>query len=287
MVASQRWAAPRISLFAAALAFHALLALAPLILLLLSVAGPLLGQEVARRSLAEAVTRFAGIGADQAVAAILEDVAGSRWSAGMTIVGAALMLHFATAFFLRLRGALDAVWEVRRVGLARNLWDRVTVFAETLVALAAALFVLATGALRTVVWPFMERAGAAGAFAWIVWTHFATLMMTVIALAAAYRYVPFVRPRPRLSAVLAGAVPTALILNLANHLLGIIVTRSALASLYGAAGSLIVILLWLQYAAWIFLFGAEVGRAWDEHADQKSRAAETTMKSSVEPGLNQ
>jgi len=285
--ASGRWVAPRISLFASALAFHALLALAPMLLMLLSIAGPLLGQEMARRALAEAVTRFAGEGADQAVTAILDLAAGSSWSAGGTVLGLALMLHFATSFFMRLRGALDAVWEVRRVGFRRNLLDRVTVFGETLVAIAAMVFVLAAGALRTVVFPFMQRAGAAGTLAWSAWTHLATFMMTMLFMAAAYRYVPFVRPRPRFTAVLAGAVPTALTLNLANSLIGYIVTRSALTSLYGAAGSLIVILLWTQYSALIFLFGAEVSRAWDEHADQKPAPTETATKSSSDPGLNQ
>ncbi len=262
--AARRWAAPRISLFAAALAFNALLALAPLLLLLLSVAGPLLGQEVARRALAETVTRFAGEGTDVAVSAVLDVVAGSDWNAGGTVLGLALMLHFASSFFMRLRGALDAVWEVRRVGLARNLVDRITVFAETLAAVLAAVIVLAAGALRTVVLPFVQHAGAAGALAWSVWTRLGTLVMTGLAVAAAFRYIPYVRPRPRRAAVLAGALPTAILLNLANSLIGYIVTKSALASLYGAAGSLIVILLWMQYAALIFLFGAEISRAWDE-----------------------
>ena len=285
--AAARWAHPRISLFASALAFHALLALAPMLLMLLSIAGPLLGQEMARHALAEAVTRFAGEGADAAVTAVLDLVAQSRWSKGGTLVGVLLMLHFASSFFMRLRGALDAVWEVRRVGLRRNLLDRVTVFGETLVAIVAAVFVLAAGALRTVVFPFMQRAGAAGTLAWSAWTHLATFMMTALFMAAAYRYVPFVRPRPATRAVLAGALPTALLLNLANSLIGFIVTRSALASLYGAAGSLIVILLWTQYSALVFLFGAEVSRAWDEHADQNPTPTETATKSSAEPGLNQ
>lgn len=285
--AAGRWAAPRISLFAAALAFHALLALAPMFLMLLSLAGPLLGQDVARRALAETVTRFAGEGTDAAVTVVLEQVAGASWSAGGTLLGVALMLYFASTFFLRLRGALDAVWEVRRIGFKQNLLDRITVFAETLAAVAAALFVLAMGALRTVVFPYMQRAGAAGTLAWAVWTHFATFAMTTLLIAAAYRWVPYVRPRPRLIAVLAGAAPTALFLSLANHLIGTLVARSALASLYGAAGSLIVILLWTQYSALVFLFGAEVSRAWDEQADQKPIPTENATKSSLEPGLNQ
>ena len=101
------------------------------------------------------------------------------------------------------------------------------------------------------------------------------LLMTVAVLAAAFRYIPFVRPRPRLAAALAGAVPAALALHLANEVIGLVVSRSALVPLYGAGGTLVVILLWAQYSASIVLFGAHLCRAWDESgADTASPRAE-------------
>jgi len=263
-VATRRWLAPRTSLFAAALAFHALLALAPILLVLLSVAGPLLGQETARRSLAEAAVRFGGPEADRAVSALLDLAAASRWRATGTFLGVTLMLYFASSFFAQLRAALDAVWEVRHKGFGRKLFERVVSFGETLLAVAASLLILALGALRSIVWPLLDRAGAAGAMAWMVWTRLGTLLMTSLVLAAAFRYVPFVRPRPRPGAVLAGALPAALALNLANDLIALAISKSVLASLYGAAGSLVIILLWVYYSAWIVLLGAEVCRAWAE-----------------------
>jgi len=62
----------------------------------------------------------------------------------------------------------------------------------------------------------------------------------------------------------AGALPTALILHAASDLIGRLISKSTLASLYGAAGSLVLVLLWVQYSAWIVLLGAEVSHAWDE-----------------------
>lgn len=263
-VAAGRWLAPRTSLFAAALAFHALLALAPILLVVLSIAGPLLGQETARRALVEAALRFGGSGADQAVSSFLDLVATSHWRAGGTLLGVALMLYFASTFFARLRAALDAVWNVRPRGFARGLSDRLLAFVETVAAMSMAVVVLAFGALRAVVEPALERLGVAGVWAWIAWTHLGTLLMTFLVLAAAFRFVPSARPRPTRGAVVAGALPTALVLHAASDIIGRLISKSTLASLYGAAGSVVLVLLWVQYSAWIVLLGAEVSHAWDE-----------------------
>src|SRR5262245_28770602 len=91
-VALRRWIGGRTSLFAAALAFHSLLALAPLLLLLVSVAGPLLGKEAAHRSLTEAVVRFAGPDAARIVSTIAEEMSAWGWDKGGTFLSAALML---------------------------------------------------------------------------------------------------------------------------------------------------------------------------------------------------
>jgi membrane protein len=174
------------------------------------------------------------------------------------------MLYFASTFFTRLRATLDAIWEVRPRGFARGLFDRLLAFVEAVAAMSLAVVVLAFGALRAVVGPALERLGVAGVWAWMAWTHLATLLMTFLLLAAAFRFVPSVRPRPTRGAVVAGALPAAMILNMANDAIGRMISKSTLASLYGAAGSVILVLLWVQYSAWIVLLGAEVSRAWDE-----------------------
>jgi len=263
-LAVTRWLAPRTALFAAALAFHALLALAPMLMVLLSSAGRLLGQESARRSLSDAAVRFAGPGADQMVSALLDLLTATRWQLTGTLVGVALLLYFASSFFAQLRAAFDAVWEVRQKGFGRSLLHRVISYGQTFLVVAAAILVLAAGALRSMVWPMLARAGTAGAITWMAWTRLGTLLMTFAALGAAFRFIPSVRPRPRRGAILAGALPAALLLNLASEVFGLVISRSALASLYGAAASVIMFLLWVQYAAWIVLLGAEVCRAWDE-----------------------
>jgi membrane protein len=258
--------AARTSLFAAALAFQALLALAPILLVLTSVAGRLLGQEEARHSLMEAAVRFAGPGADQVVSNFLDMITGARGYAAGTILGLVLLLFFGSSFFAQLRAALDGVWQVKPRGLGRALLGRVLSFLETIVAVSAAILILGAGALRSIAGPLVARSGVLGVFAWAAWTRVGTLAMTCALLGAAFRYIPDVRPRPGWPAVLAGALPAALALGVAGELFGFVIGRSAVASLYGAAGSVIIFLLWVQYSAWILLFGAELCRAWGDTA---------------------
>jgi len=261
-VAARRWLAPRTSLFAAALAFHSLLALAPVLLVLLPAASQVLGRETVRRSLDEAAVRFAGPGADRVVSSLIGMLAPSHLRATGTLVGVALLLYFASTFFAQLRNALNAVWEVPPRGFGRSLVDRVRAFGQTLLAMVAMLLILAAGVVRSMVRPMLPELGEAAALAWVVWTRLGTLLMTAALLVAAFRYVP--SSRPRMGAVAAGAIPAALALNLASELIALVISRSALASLYGTAGSLIMFLLWVHYSAWIVLLGAELCRAWDE-----------------------
>jgi membrane protein len=266
VVAVRRWLAPRTSLFAAALAFHALLALAPILIVVLSLADRLLGEESARRSLSEAAVRFAGPGADRVVSTLIGLVTASRWQTTGTILGVALLLYFASSFFAQLRAALIVVWEVEPQGIARSLLARILSYGDTLVALAGAILVLAIGVLRGMVRPMLARAGTAGATTWMAMTRTGTLLFTFATLWAVFRFIPSVRPRPGRRAVLAGALPTALLLNLANEIFAVVISRSAVASLYGTAASVIMFLLWVQYSAWVVLLGAEICRAWDDPA---------------------
>jgi membrane protein len=124
---------------------------------------------------------------------------------------------------------------------------------------------------RSILRPALVRLGMAGTTVLTGWSRLGTLVLTIGALSLTLRYIPSVRPRPRWGSVLAGAIPTAVVLNLATDLFGLFLVRSTLASLYGAAASLIIFLLWVSYSAWIVLFGAEICRAWQETQRPRQR----------------
>lgn len=256
--------APRTSLFAAALAFQALLALAPVLLVLIPTATRLFGEAETQQGLADAIERFAGHGASQMGMALLALVAAAPAPRAGTLFGVALLLYFGSTFFAQFRAALDAIWEVRPQGFRGALVARAISFVEAIVAFAAALLILAAGATRSIARSAQDYFGAAAPLGSSGWTRLGTLVMTMLALAMVFRYIPSVRPRPGWGAVLAGALPATFLLNVATDLFGLLVTKSALASLYGTAASLVMFLLWVYYSAWVVLFGAETCRAWGE-----------------------
>ena len=270
-VAWRRWLLPRTSLFAAAIAFHALLALAPTLLVVLPAASRIFGRDETQRSLADAADRFIGPGGDRVVGALQTFLSAAHPRMAGTVFGLVLLLYFVSTFFARFRAALDAIWEVRPKGLRQALLGRVISFVEAAAAFAGALFVLALGVIRSILRPALVRLGMAGTTVFTGWSRLGTLLLTVAALSLTLRYIPSVRPRPSWGAVLAGALPTAVTLNLATDLFGLFLVKSTLASLYGAAASLIIFLLWVSYSVWIVLFGAEVCRAWQETGRPRAR----------------
>ncbi|HET8948390.1 MAG TPA: YihY/virulence factor BrkB family protein [Candidatus Polarisedimenticolia bacterium] len=255
--------ASRTSLFAAALAFQALLALAPVLLVLIPTATRIFGQDETQQALSDVIERFAGRGAAQMGQAILELIAAAPAPRAGTFFGVLLLLYFVSTFFSQFRAALDAIWEAGPRGIRGALVVRSISFLEAIVAFAAALVMLAAGATRSIVTPFLDSFGAVAPFAISAWTRAGTLVMTFVAQAAVFRFIPSVRPRPTYRAVIAGALPTTLLLNAATDLLGLLVAHSVLASLYGTAASLVMFLLWVYYSAWVVLLGAEICRAWD------------------------
>jgi membrane protein len=270
-IAWRRWLQPRTSLFAAALAFQALLAIAPILLVVLPAATRIFGREETQRSLADAADRFIGPGGDRVVTALQAFLTAAHPKMAGTVFGGVLLLFFVSTFFSRFRGALDTIWEVRPRGLRQALLGRIISFAEAAAAFAGALLVLALGVARSILRPALVRLGMAGTTVLTGWSRLGTLVLTIGALSLTLRYIPSVRPRPRWGSVLAGAIPTAVVLNLATDLFGLFLVRSTLASLYGAAASLIIFLLWVSYSAWIVLFGAEICRAWQETQRPRQR----------------
>jgi len=264
--------APRTSLFAGALAFHALLALAPILLVLIPTATRIFGKEETQRSLEVAIDQFAGRGAAQTGMALLTLVTATPSPRAGTLFGVALLMYFASTFFAQFRSALDAIWEVPPRGLRGALVARAVAMVEAGVAFTAALLVLAAGATRSIARSSLEQFGAAAPPALSGWARLGALLMTFVALAAVFRFIPSARPRPGWGAVLAGALPATVLLNAATDLFGLIVAHSALASLYGTAASLVMFLLWVYYSAWVVLFGAEACRAWSEVSANPARA---------------
>ena len=246
---------------AASIAFFAIFSLAPLLLIVVALAGLAFGQD---QTIAEIQSQFEslmGPESAQFIAGIISRA--SQGPRGMAaVIGIGTLIFGATGVFVQLKAALNDVWGVQikaekpRNTLVRLIWDRVVSFAMMLVI---AFLLLASLAISAALAAF-ARWSSALAPGWELLTQLANSAVTYAVIAflfgAAFKILPDVRIGWRV--VWFGGAVTALLFTVGKELIGMYLGRGSVASVYGAAGSMIVILLWVYYSSIIFLYGAEV-----------------------------
>lgn len=269
----------------AALAFYTLFSLAPLLLIVISVAGLVFGEQAARGAI---LGQLSGMLGDQGAAAVESLLVSlNRPQAGIvgTLVGVVTLLVGATTVFGELQDALDRIWRAPKRPV-NGLW---ALLRARLLSLG---LVLGIGFLLLVSLVFSAALAALDAWwaGWFVgWGLLAELLNLGIsfALVAAifamiYKWMP--RQRVAWSDVAVGALITALLFTVGKALIGLYIGRSGVASPFGAAASLVVLLLWVYYSAQVFLLGAELTWVYAQrHGSLRGRMAATDGPAAVAP----
>ncbi len=256
----RRWHAADRAQIAAALSFHAVLALAPFLVLLLAAARRLLGSAAGQAELLAAVERVAGLEAATVLASLLDTILDARGGAFLTAVGVLLMLYFASEFVVQFKAAFHAVWETQpRRGIRGAIVRRLLSFGAVLGAVMAGLLVLVASLAGSIAGPVIARSAPEGAWVWSLLSNGLAFAVVMALLALLFRYGP--APKVPWRAAWSGAAFTAILFTAGNFLIGMFIGRSLLASLYGAAGVLIVSLIWIYLLAQILLLGAEFTHA--------------------------
>jgi len=242
----------------AALAYYSIFSIAPLIVITIGVAGWFFGADAVRGELEGQLRGLLGPRAAEAVQSMVQSASRPSQSKWATIIGLATLLLGASGVFGQLKDALNTIWKVKaRSGL--GVWpfirERLLSFGMVLVI---GFLLLISLVLTTVLSAFnrwIERVLQLPDWLWggaglIVSFAVVTLLFAVI-----YKVLPDVEMEWRF--VWAGAAATALLFELGKFLLGWYLGREGTSSSYGAAGSVILVLLWIYYASCILLFGAE------------------------------
>jgi len=242
---------------AAALAYYTLFSLAPLLIISIAIAGAVFGAEAAR---GEILAQIRGLTGDQAAAAIEGMVRNaSRPAAGIfaAIVGLATLLFGATSAFAELKQGLDQIWGAP-AETVRGLWYTIRtrllsfgmILAVGFLLLVSLVFSAAVSALQNT---WLMSLGT-GLLLQAVNFVFSFAMVAAM-FAVLYKLLPSVRIAWH--DVVIGSIVTAGLFSVGKFLIGLYLGRSAVSSSYGAAGAVIVVLLWVYYSALIFLLGAE------------------------------
>jgi membrane protein len=243
----------------AALSYYMLFSLAPLLIIVIAVAGLVFGQEAAQ---GEIVAQLSGImGEDGAVAVegLLKAAREPAQGVVATIFGIVILLLGATGIFAELQSALDRIWRVPALKEESGIWHLLRT------RLLSFGLVLGLGFLLMVSLVVSAALAALGKW-WGGWfagwdvlleiLNFAvSLAIFTLMFAMIYKMMP--RARIPWRDVWTGAAVTALLFTFGKVLIGLYLGKSSLASGFGAAGSLVVLIAWVYYSAQIFLFGAE------------------------------
>jgi membrane protein len=272
------WLADRAPTMGAALAFYSAFALAPLLIIVIALAGSLFGWDAAREAIADELNSLVGAPATMAIQALLQGAEVARAGITATIVGVATMFIGATTILVELQDDLDTIWKApKRAG--NGLFTILRARILSLGMFLAIVFLLLVSLVVT---------GAVTAFEIYAQSHLpnATLLLlrlsnTIFSLGAVtVLFAMLFKALPNVPIawkdVWVGAFITAILFTVGRIAIGVYLGRSTLASAYGAAGTLVVLLLWLYYSAQVFLLGAEFTCVYSKHRALQSNIRTTS-----------
>ncbi|UGQ47865.1 YihY/virulence factor BrkB family protein [Massilia endophytica] len=245
----------------AALAFYTLFSIAPILVLVIAIAGFFYGKEAAQGELFLQLRGLVGAQGAEAIQLILAGAHNEEQGRIATIVAGALLLFGATSAFAELKSSLDTIWEIPPLTTG-TVWDtvrtRLLSFGMILVLgflLLVSLVISAALAVLEKIWNGYWQNTA-------MLLTFVNYMISFCVIAAMFAVIYKMLPRIKLSwrDVVIGALGTAFLFTLGKYAIGLYIGNSGVANSFGAAGSMIALLLWVYYSAQIFFLGAEFAR---------------------------
>jgi len=246
------------------LAYYAIFSLAPLLVLLISMAGVVFGEEAARGQLAQQIATLAGKGAGEAIQAAVQSSA-EHPSTGVlaTVLSTALLFFGASTVFAELKDALNIICGVVvKPGrpFLRLVYDRFFSFSIVLAIGFLLLVSLAISVLLASLGHYMSGRFQFPPVVWQAWDFVISFAVISGLFAMIFKLLPNVRLRWR--DVGLGAVTTSLLFTLGKFAIGYYLATSSIASSFGAAGSVVIVLVWIYYSSCILFFGAEITKGY-------------------------
>jgi membrane protein len=252
------WQKDEVPRLSGALAYYTLLSLAPLLVVAVSIAALVFGDEAARGQISSELTALMGPQASAGIETILAHARAPEEGALGATVGMAVLLFGASGVFGELQADLNKIWEVEPKP-GRGVWgiirDRFFSFTMVLGVAFLLLVSLLLSAALAAAGAFFSHHLPGGEVLWQILNAVISLLVITGLFTLLFRYVPDVKVSFR--DVFPGAALTAVLFTLGKFLLGFYLGRASVSSAYGAAGSLVVLVIWVYYTAQILLFGAE------------------------------
>ena len=248
----------------ASLAFYTLLSLTPLLLVAVSVAGLVFGQKAAESQIVWQIQDFVGRQSANGIQALLEGTRKTAHGLIATTIGLLTLLFGASGVLIELRDALNTIWEIPAPETT-GVRSIIQMLKQRLFSFA---LVLSIGFLLLVSLVVNAGIAALGTFSarWLpipeVFLHVGNVVVSFIVITALFAAIYKVMPEARIEwrDVLLGAAVTSLLFTVGKLVIGLYLGKASFASTYGAAASIVVVIVWVYYSGQIFFFGAEFTR---------------------------
>jgi membrane protein len=257
------WSQVRAPRLGAALAYYTIFALAPLLVIVLAVAGLCFGREAIQHELSTQLHALVGRQGGEAIEAMVAAASKPRTGIWATIIAFIMLAAGATGVFAELQDSLNTIWNVKRLpgnSLRHFIRTRLLSFAM-IVGIGFLLLVsLILSAILSWFGRYLSGLPWGTELIWQVINFVISLGVIALLFMAIFKVLPDVRIRWR--DAWWGGLLTAVLFNIGKFLFGIYLGKSSVTSVFGAAGSLVVVLLWVYYSAQILFFGALFTRAY-------------------------
>lgn len=253
------WSQDRVPLLAAALAYYTAFALAPLIIIVVAIMGIVFNEREVQTQVIEQIEAMVGPGAAGALESLVENMADSDQGLLPSLLGFGALLIGALGIFNNLQTTLNIIWDVDHVkrdgGVRRFVKDKLLSFGMILIIGLLLLISLVLSTVLSFMHGYLLDTLAGFTLLLRLINELVAFVVTTLLFMAIYKVLPHAEVQWR--DVWIGATVTALLFTLGRIGLSMYLSNSAPASAYGAAGSFVLILLWVYYSAQIILFGAE------------------------------
>jgi membrane protein len=260
-VSALNWMKHKDARLGAALAYYSIFSLGPIVMIAITIAGFFFGEEIVRSQVGESIKGLMGETGAQAVNTMLTGATGdSEKGIVPMLIGLGTLIFAAVGVVVQLKDALNTVWEVEETK-ASGIWSFIRTYILSIAAVIAVGFLLLVSLLLTAaisamgkyfshIAPeaLMQPIGFLGSF-----------LIIAILFAMMFKWLPDAEVSWR--DVWTGALLTALLFEAGKFLIGLYIGKQGLESTFGAAASIVVVLIWVYFSAQIVLMGAEFARA--------------------------
>lgn len=275
----KEWSEDNASSLAAALAYYTIFSLAPLLIIAVGIAGLILGSSATVKSeLFIQIQRFVGSEAANTIQNLINSNSLLRTSTITTVVGILTLILGASGLFIHIQQSLNIIWEVKPKpgsGLLFFIKSRLLSFAMVVgTGFLLLILVLLSTFLSAIAQDIIILHSAAIIWRWV--EFLISILLITLLFAVIFKTLPDAKVGWK--DVWIGSFVTAALFTIGKFLIGLYLSESSVSSAFGAAGSLVIILLWIYYSAQIFFFGAEFIQVFARYQGSRIEPAEGAIR---------